>query len=236
MAIDGGDYAAGTRPFGAGLSSADDALIISHHGTTTHIDAFSHMWSGDQLYNGHSANSVRSTGARRCGIDKLPGIATRGVFLDIAGHLGVEHLAADARIDGALLDQCAQACGVGVGPGDAVLLRTGWPLTFGEDPELYWSGQPGLTYDGGTWLAERDVVVVGCDNAAISGLNARGGSDEPADEDLHLLLLWRCGIHLIEMMWLEELAGAGRSEFFFVTAPLAIAGGTGSPINPLALL
>jgi kynurenine formamidase len=236
MAIDAGDYLAGARPIGAGLSVADDAIVLAAHGTTTHIDAFAHAWSGEQLYNGHPSSAVRSTGAGRCGIENLPGVATRGVLLDVAGHLGVEHLPVEFRIGGDVLAECAAAAGVTVEVGDAVLVRTGWPRTFAIDPDLYWSGQPGLSSDGGEWLAARDVAIVAADNGAISGLNARGGSDEPADGDLHLMLLWRYGIHLIEMLWLEELTGEGRSEFLFVTAPLQIAGGTGSPINPLAIL
>jgi kynurenine formamidase len=237
MAIDGADYAAGSRPIGPGrLSMADDALVLSPHGTTTHIDAFSHAWQGDRLYNGHDARRVRSTGAGRLGIENLPGVVTRGVLLDMAGHRGVPHLAATDRIDGAELAACAEAAGATVGSGDAVVIRTGWPTTFATDPDLYWSGQPGLSADGGEWLARRDVCLVAADNGAISGLNAKGGSDEEPHEDLHLLFLWRCGIHLVEMLWLEELAATGRTEFLLLLAPLRIVGGTGSPVNPLAVL
>jgi len=232
MSVDGGDYAAGARPVGAGLAVADDALVVSPHGTTTHLDALSHMWTGDELYNGHPADRVRSYGATRCGVEKVPAIVARGVLLDVAGQRGVEHLPADARIGA---DELA-GCGVTVRPGDVAVIRTGWPTVFARDPEEYWSGQPGLSYAGGRWLAERDVTLVACDNAAISGLNAEGGADEPLDEDLHLLFLWRHGIYLAELLWLEELASSGRTEFLFVGAPLRIEGGTGSPINPLAVL
>ncbi len=50
MSVDGGDYAAGARAIGAGLRMADDALIVSPHGTTTHMDALCHMWAGEELY------------------------------------------------------------------------------------------------------------------------------------------------------------------------------------------
>src|SRR5688572_6017970 len=216
MAVDGADYLAGARPIANFLSMADDTLIVTPHGTTTHIDALCHAWSGSTLYNDHHASTVRSTGADRCGIENLVGLVTRGVLLDIPSVLGVEHLERETRIDGTMLDRCERSHGLVVNAGDAVIIRTGWPRVFDEDPELYWSGQPGLSYDGGTWLARRDVSVVACDNGAISGLNDRGGSDEPADEDLHLLFLWRCGIHLMEMLWLEELSRAKRYEFMFV--------------------
>ncbi len=78
------------------------------------------------------------------------------------------------------------------------------------------------------------------DNAAIGGLNARQLADEGLEDDLHMIFLWRHGIHLAEMLWLEDLAdalaGQARRDFVFIAAPLKIEGGTGSPINPLAIL
>lgn len=232
MSVDGGDYAAGARAIGAGLRMADDALIVTPHGTTTHMDALCHMWSGEELYNGHPANRVRSYGATRCGIDKAGPVVARGVFFDVPALRGVPCLEAADRVSVADLE----ACGVDVRPGDVAVVRTGWPLAWRDSPERYWSGQPGLSADAGRWLAERDVCMVASDNAAISGLNARQGADEALEDDLHLLFLWRHGIHLAEMLWLEELATAGRTDFLFVASPLAIDGGTGSPINPVAVL
>jgi kynurenine formamidase len=77
---------------------------------------------------------------------------------------------------------------------------------------------------------------VASDNAAIGGLNARGLADEGLADDLHLILLHRHGIHLIEMLWLDELSASGRTDFVFMVAPLVIEGGTGSPVNPLVIL
>ncbi|MEU4329494.1 cyclase family protein [Nonomuraea dietziae] len=229
MSVDGGDYAAGARAIGAGLRMADDALIVTHHGTTTHMDALCHMWEGDQLYNGHPASRVRSYGAARCGIEQVGGIVARGVFFDVPRHLGMAHLPVDFRIGAALLEEI----GPGLRQGDVAVIRTGWPLTW---PDTYWSGQPGLAPDAGRWLAGRDVAAVACDNAAIGGLNADQLADESLEDDLHLILLHRHGVHLIEMLWLEELAQAGPADFVLVVAPLKIEGGTGSPVSPLAIL
>ncbi|MFI6326068.1 cyclase family protein [Nonomuraea sp. NPDC050556] len=230
MALDGGDYAAGMRPIGAGLRVADDALVVSHHGTTTHMDALCHMWEGDELYNGHPAARVRSYGATRCGIEQAGGVVARGVLFDVPAHLGLDHLPASYRISASLLEEIH----ADVLPGDVAVIRTGWPLTWERSPDEYWSGQPGLSADAGRWLAARDVAAVASDNAAIGGLNARQLADEDLADDLHLILLHRHGIHLIEMLWLEELAGV--RDFVFVAAPLRIEGGTGSPINPLAIV
>jgi hypothetical protein len=47
------------------------------------------------------------------------------------------------------------------------------------------------------------------------------------------------GVHLLDYLHLRELADAcateGRWEFLFVGAPLRIRGGTGSPLNPIAV-
>ncbi|TDD64122.1 cyclase family protein [Actinomadura rubrisoli] len=232
MSVDGGDYAAGTRAIGAGLKMSDDALVVTPHGTTTHMDALCHMWSGDELYNGHPAGRVRSYGAQRCGIDKAGPVVGRGVFFDVPALRGVGHLSATDRIG----PDDLEACGVDVRPGDIAVVRTGWPLVWQDGPDAYWAGQPGLSAAGGRWLAERDVSLVAGDNAAIGGLNERQLADEGLADDLHMILLWRHGIHLAEMLWLEELAVAARTDFLFVAAPLRIEGGTASPINPVAVL
>ena len=52
---------------------------------------------------------------------------------------------------------------------------------------------------------------------------------------VHVHLLVECGIHIVEMLNLEELAKDRVYEFTFIAAPLKIRGGTGSPIRPLAL-
>lgn len=236
MSMDGGDYAAGTGRIKGELSVADDALMVSPHGTTTHIDALSHMWRGDSLFNGHSANRVRSYGATRCGIEKLGPLVARGVLLDVARHSGVDHLPASTRIDAGMLEKTAQAAGVVIRSGDVVLVRTGWSTVFAVDPDLYNTEQPGLCYDGARWLVERDVVAIGSDNIAVGALDHGGTFHGSVDEDVHMLTLWEHGVPLIEMLWLEELSRTERADFLLVVTPLPIVGGTASPVNPVAIL
>ena len=58
-----------------------------------------------------------------------------------------------------------------------------------------------------------------------------GGDNVP----LHRRLLRDYGVHLIELLDLEELAAAEAWEFRFVAAPLRIKRGVGSPLNPVAV-
>lgn len=236
MAVDGGDYAAGARTMPGNIGVADDALVISPHGTATHIDALSHMWREGMLYNGHSADRVRSYGATRCGIDKLGAIVTRGVLFDIPALLGVSHLDQSTAISAEMLEACSARSGLSPRTGDVALVRTGWPLMWTEDPAAYQTAQPGLSYDGAAWLVERDVVAIGSDNVSVGRLLEGATTDEGPDRDVHMLTLWRHGVHLIELLWLEELAASGRSDFLFMLAPLAIDGGTASPVTPIAIL
>jgi len=51
---------------------------------------------------------------------------------------------------------------------------------------------------------------------------------------VHVHLLVESGIHIIEVLNLEELAGERVYEFLFVAAPMNIRGATGAPVRPLA--
>ena len=57
---------------------------------------------------------------------------------------------------------------------------------------------------------------------------------------IHVLAINAMGMHLLDYLQLEDLCRSceakGRWEFLFVLAPLRIAGGTGSPVNPIAIM
>jgi kynurenine formamidase len=56
---------------------------------------------------------------------------------------------------------------------------------------------------------------------------------------LHIFLLNHLGIPIQEILWLEELADDcfvdKQYDFLYVCSPLKFIGGTGSPVNPLAI-
>ena len=56
---------------------------------------------------------------------------------------------------------------------------------------------------------------------------------------LHLALMRNLGVTLTEIADLEELAADcaedGKYEFLYVAAPLKVAKGSGSPVNPVAI-
>jgi hypothetical protein len=56
---------------------------------------------------------------------------------------------------------------------------------------------------------------------------------------IHVLAIVAMGVHLLDYLQFEDLGAACESrrrwEFLFVAAPLFIVGGTGSPVNPIAV-
>jgi kynurenine formamidase len=231
MSLDGGDFAAGVKlPHDA--RAADDYIIMPTH-TGTHVDALAHVWTGDQLYNGHSANYVRSYGATRCGIDKLGPLVGRGVLLDVASTKGIDVLEPGYEITAEDLEECVRTLGVDVGEGDIVLVRTGWLKAHIGNPESFHTDQPGLGLGAGRWLASRDVVAVGADNSAVEVMSWNGRRSTP--NVVHQALIRDFGIPLIELMTLEGPAEDKVYEFLLVIASLPIKGGVGSPVNPIAI-
>lgn len=226
-----GDYAHGARTPG-GFKFAEDTVQFSTH-SGTHVDALSHAWAGEQLYNGHSEASTRTTrGAQRCGAEQLVPVVTRGILIDLVRARG-GFLEPSTPVGVAELERGIAEAGVTPEPGDAVLTRTGWWESRG-DSTGYFADEPGITEEAAAWLAERDVALVGADNYAVEQQ-----TDQPGFP-VHLLLLHRHGVPLVENLHLAELAtaldDAGRSAFLLVFAPIPLVGSTGSPVAPVAVL
>ena len=228
MGRSGADYAAGARRPG-GFQFAEDTLLMPAH-IGTHIDALCHAWYDDQLYNGFPGTGTRgTTGAIRCGIDKMGSIAARGVLLDVAAVRGGP-LPDGAAIGVADLEQAARTAGVEPAKGDVVLIRTGWAER--QTAAVGFESEPGLDVAAALWLAERDVAVVGADNFAVEVLPFAAGTVFP----VHQRLIRDFGIPLLEGLLLRPLAETGRHTFLFAASPLPVVGGTGSPISPMAIL
>jgi len=221
--------------FGAqpGVGATEDVLIIAAH-NGTHMDALCHVYAGDRFYNDRPAMEFRShEGAAHCGIEKTGGFAGRAVLLDIAAHHGVRWLEPGYNIGADDLEAARAAAGVELGAGDILLVRTGWLDLFadltgrGESPPM---AQPGLGASTVAYLAERDVAVVGADNAAVEVIPFDGPFIS-----LHVELLVKRGITFLEHLVLTPLARDGVRECLLVVAPLLVTGGSGSPVNPIAI-
>ena len=212
--------------FGAapGTGSHEDVVVLPTH-EATHMDALGHVYDGEVMYNGfpHDAASTYG-GLAHCGIEKAGPVVARGVLFDVAGVRGP--LEPGQVITVADLE----ACPVAVSPGSVALVRTGWLEGFDPVAGLTYE-QPGIGREAAAWLGDQDVVAVGADNTAVEAMPFDGGGFMP----VHVELLVRRGVYLLEHLVLEHLAADGVSEFLLVAAPLSITGASGSPVNPVAI-
>jgi kynurenine formamidase len=227
----------GDRDPGEPQTNADFVGSDYHGKSCSHIDALCHCDFRGQLYNGAPQDSVGSHGGTRGTImTAANGIATRGVLIDVPRHRKVEWLEPGTAIERAELEKIEAAEGVRVAAGDIVLLRSGHVRrrrALGAwDPHFL---SAGLHPSAMTWLHDRDAAVLGADGDS----DARPSPVEGMLSPIHALALNAMGMPLLDNLQLEDVAeacaGEGRWEFLCVVAPLRIPGGTGSPINPVAI-
>jgi kynurenine formamidase len=128
----------------AGFGFADDWVAMPTHGVS-HLDALSHIWQSGLMYNGHEASSVTSKGARRCGIEKVGPIVTRGVLVDLLAP-GQSYLSPGEPVSAERLQGALDALGLELQPGDALLVRTGWLAAWAAGAANA-SAWPGLHLD-----------------------------------------------------------------------------------------
>jgi kynurenine formamidase len=216
-----------------GSSSSNELLSLSGH-TGTHIDALCHFERDGKLHGGVDAveASRGGKGFTELGIDTVAPIVCRGVLLDAARALG-EELGPGRALTAGDLQEVARRQGVEVRRGDAVLVRTGWAAArYGDESFVgFEGGAPGPDLSAARWLTSLGVRVTGSDTIAYEVVAA---GQVPLPVHVHLLV--DSGVHILEVLDLEELAADGVHEFGFVCAPLKLAGATGSPVRPLALV
>lgn len=240
MLIDGGDWAAGARPFANGIGGADD-LITMPLQCATHWDALSHIFDHGKMWNGYSSHEVTSSGASRNGIEQAADrVVSRGVLLDIARFKGVEALADGYAISESDLSGCIAAQGrtARVGAGDIVLLRTG---QLGHARATGWGtyaggNAPGLSFWTLDWVYRTQIAAIASDTW---GVEVRPNEFPDAFQPFHQVALPNIGLTLGEMFVLDELAADcardGIYEFLLVAAPLPFTGAVGAPVNPQAI-
>ncbi len=221
----------------AGDTWAVDNYSINYHGFAhSHIDALCHIFYQGKMYNGFSQELVKPTGAEKLGIHNMSkGIISRGLLVDLPWLRGVPYLEPGTAILPEDLNDWEKKTGIRVGSGDVLLIRTGRWAKQAEGSWNFTEAAAGLHPSVVKWLRERDVAVLGCDGVSDrypSGL-------EVSQSPIHFLVLYGLGMPILDNLDLEELSVEARQrnryEFLFVAAPLRVEGGTGSPLNPIAI-
>jgi len=224
---------------GPGVSFGMDRIAMNIHGNAdSHIDALCHVMFDGTLHNGVAADTVDENGAAELSIDvAADGIVGRGVLLDIPRSRGVPWLEPGDHVTTHDLLAAERDQGVRLGRGDIVLVRVGHRRRRTEQgPWDATQARAGLHPTVLPVLAERQIAALGSDGNNDTAPSAVEGVGFP----VHVLAVNALGLHLLDYLQFTELAAAcaavGRWSFLCVIAPLRLPTGTGSPVNPIAVL
>ena len=209
-----------------------------HNDGHTHIDALCHVAYDGSLYNGRPQEAVSKAGAAVDAIEVLAnGLVARGVLLDVPRLRGIRWLEPGEHVFREQLEAAELEQGVVLREGDVLLVRTG------HARRLRRAGTVGDGHREGGAAPDRDAVrsrsagsrSLGCDGNSDTAPSSTEGVAFP----IHVLALNAMGVHLLDYLQLEDLSAVceqkGRWEFLLAAAPLRIQGGTGSPLNPIAI-
>lgn len=231
------DNPEGTFEHVMGANFRSDTYRFSYHGViTSHIDALCHFQHKGQLYNGIPTSASSAQGCGKLGIEHVKnGIVTRGVLIDIPRLKGVPCLDPGTPVYTQDIEAWERKVGVKVGQGDAVLLNTGrWARREKLGPWRAAGNRAGYHVSVGPWFKARDVAIVGSD-----GANDVQPPQIDVNQPLHIFLIAGLGITILDSQDLQALsetaAKLNRWEFMLVIAPVPVTGGTGGPVNAVAI-
>jgi kynurenine formamidase len=220
---------------------SDRVEIDFHGGSYTHLDALCHIAYNHLLFNGYVLKDTVNT-TDGCTKDSVmtmkDGIVTRAILVDIPRLRGVRYLEGGTRVTRAEVEAWEKQAKARIGPGDAVLLRTGrWARP--DQPGTPASGGAGWDVWGAPLFKERDIAVLGSDYAQEVANNIEPPVDRLSVTAIHKVVGNAMGVAILDNLDLEQAAETAarlnRWEFMLVVAPLRVPNGTGSPVNPIAI-
>ena len=221
-----------------GRSLRSDTYEFTYHGySVSHIDSLCHFLWNDRMYNDIPPSASSPEGCGKLGIENLKqGIVTRGILLDFPRLKGVAYLEPQTPIYVEDIEAWEEMAGVTVSPGDVIFVRTGrWARRAELGPWQVSGNSAGLHASVLPWIKERGVAFVGSDAATDVMPSLVEGVTQP----VHTMLIAGFGTNIFDNMDLEALAETAarenRWEFMLTAGPIPVEGGTGSPLNPIAV-
>ena len=218
-----------------GQNSGDRVEVYFHGVTYSHLDGLCHVFYKDRLYNGHDYRDVvTADGCSLMDTTRMKdGLVTRGVLVDMPRLKGVPYLEPGTKLYREDIEAWEEYAGVRLGSGDALLLRTGrWTHRAAVGPTREMAGWDASVIP---FLAERDIALLGADSVHEAPDSVPGLRVNP----IHRFAIVARGVNLLDNIDLdaaaETAARLNRWEFMLVVAPLRVPGGTGSPVNPIAI-
>lgn len=217
---------------------AVDAITFDTHGfALTHLDAVAHVYRGDDVYNRRKAKDVAPSAGLTFGdiLAQKDGIFTRGVVLDVTAVRGVKWLTPDEGICARDLLAAEESQGVKVESGDCIFVYTGLQKRETVEGPEDLGHRVGIMPDCIPWIHEREIAVYSsdCVDAIPNPYSARYFIY------FHAICLASMGMVFLDVPAMEPLVDLCREmkrwDFLVTAAPLRIKGGTGCPVNPVAI-
>jgi kynurenine formamidase len=205
----------------------------------THLDGLCHAPYKGKDYNGYPTAEVNTeNGCTKLGVENLKnGVVTRGILIDIPRLRNVPYLEPGTPVFVEDIEAWEKTAGVKISSGDAIFLRTGrWARWAKLGPWALSQNEAGFHSSIAPWLKKRGVAFIGSDGGLdVLPSLVENGPFEP----LHVLSINALGIAILDNHDLEAVAetaaALNRWEFMVIIAPLVVTGGTGSPVNSLAI-
>jgi kynurenine formamidase len=172
------------------------------------------------------------------------------VLLDAKAHVGGgKAMQPGELVTAAHIEEMLKKQGLGergILPGDVLYIYTGWGDGW-KDPDtekVYYTKGPGLSYDGAKYIEQKSVVLVALHNPFTDPvpegmLQGKGGPPAGTPPDLPFAIhhhnLTQSGIHNIQNANLGAMANDRVWVSCTIILPLRSAGGSGSPVRPVAI-
>jgi kynurenine formamidase len=208
-----------------------------HNDGQSHLDALCHVSFRGCIFGGAPDASAGVDGASVGDVETVrDGIVGRGVLLDIPRLRGTDWVEPGDQVRPEELLAAERSQPVRIDEGDILLVRTGHTRRLDRlGPWDTTRHKAGLHPSTARLLTERRIAVLGCDTNSDAAPSNTPGVPFP----IHVLAVNAMGLRLLDYLLLDGLAQMcarlGRWEFLCVIAPLCIPGGTGSPVNPIAI-
>ena len=223
-----------------GLHYADDKISAFLQGSTQY-DALGHVWFDGQIWNGYDARTTIG-GLEKASVEPIAqkGVVGRGLLLDMARFRGKDNLEAAETFTHEDLIACAEAQGTPIQKRDILIIRTNFLKLFFDLGDKFYEGfcEPGLVYSRELvqWFQDMEIPNLVTDTIANE---VTFDPNNGVALVLHNALMRNLGITLTEIADLELLAQDCAEDkqyaFLYVAAPLKVAKGSGSPVNPVVI-
>lgn len=225
-----------------------NALFISDN-VATQLDTFGHFYEGSppHTYNDWRYEDIQSDwGLLKLGAETVPPIVAPATMIDVAKSVGEDPLGESFAIGVEELEQALDDQGVDIDPLDVVLIRTGTAGVWMEgdgvganEEEMKRVDSAGITVSAAKWLVEeKGALAVGTDTSGVEVLPPKEQlpDGETSFNPVHVYLLVRQGVHILEYQNQEALARDEVYKFAYVLGINKIQGASaGTVLRPIGI-